>query len=366
MSEPTSFNFDHQRHRAGLDLSPAHQSEFQRLVKTLCYGPKSQFLILEFNDVGYRTGVVTRIDELLRTEHHQVTHLDLTMAEYSDFAAVEAALIGAANGHEAVHIFGGESWFDRPRFEAFNIRREAVGRGAAARLLLWLTTDRVEHLAQWAPDLWSWRGGVYDFTRSAIATTASPMIDREGPGAVDTRSLAERAERISEIREFLLGNPGPDDDMKLPLLDELAGLYASIGELDEALRIRQEEQLPVYERLGDVRERAITLGKMADIFQARGELDEALRIRQEEQLPVYERLGDVRSRAITPAKIGFQLVAANRHREAASALSRAPADTRGMGLPEAEIIAEFMRSNGLASDDRGAVAPRAEWTPTQH
>ena len=281
----------------------------------MCYGPKSQFLILEFNDVGYRTGVVTRIDELLRTEHHQVTHLDLTMAEYSDFAAVEVALIGAANGHEAVHIFGGESWFDRPRFEAFNIRREAVGRGAAARLLLWLTTDRVEHLARWAPDLCSWRGGVYDFTRSAIATTASPMIDREGPGAVDTRSLAERAERISAIREFLLGNPGPDDDMKLPLLDELAGLFASIGQLDEALRIRQEEQLPVY-----------------------------------------ERLGDVRSRAITPAKIGFQLVAANRHREAASALSRAPADTRSMGLPEAEIIAEFMRSNGLASDGRGAVA----------
>ena len=64
--------------------------------------------------------------------------------------------------------------------------------------------------------------------------------------------------------------------------------------MDEALRIRREEELPVYERLGDVRERAVTLGKIADILQARGELDEALRIRREEELPVYERLGDVR------------------------------------------------------------------------
>ncbi|MCC6694811.1 MAG: tetratricopeptide repeat protein, partial [Candidatus Hydrogenedentes bacterium] len=72
---------------------------------------------------------------------------------------------------------------------------------------------------------------------------------------------------------------------------------------DEALRIRKEEQLPVYERLGDVRERAVTMGKIADILSARGDLDEALRIRKEEQLPVYERLGDVRERAVTMGKI---------------------------------------------------------------
>jgi hypothetical protein len=45
------------------------------------------------------------------------------------------------------------------------------------------------------------------------------------------------------------------------------------GQLDEALRIRQEEQLPVYERLGDVRAKAITMGKIADVLQARGQED---------------------------------------------------------------------------------------------
>jgi hypothetical protein len=41
------------------------------------------------------------------------------------------------------------------------------------------------------------------------------------------------------------------------------------------------------------------MGQIADILQARGDLDEALRIRREEELPVYERLGDVRGRSAT-------------------------------------------------------------------
>ncbi len=86
-----------------------------------------------------------------------------------------------------------------------------------------------------------------------------------------------------------------------------AGVCADIlrdrGELDEALRIRREEELPVYERLGDVHSRAVTMGQVADILQARGELDEALRILQEEVLPVYERLGDVRSQAVTMGNV---------------------------------------------------------------
>ena len=47
-----------------------------------------------------------------------------------------------------------------------------------------------------------------------------------------------------------------------------------------------------------MRARAVTLGQIADVLQARGQLDEALRIRQEEELPVYERLGDVQARAL--------------------------------------------------------------------
>ena len=81
-----------------------------------------------------------------------------------------------------------------------------------------------------------------------------------------------------------------------------------------------EHRLPA--RLGDVRERAVTMGKIADILQARGELDEALRIRRDEQLPVYERLGDVRERAVTMGNIADILFARGELDEALRILRR--------------------------------------------
>ena len=113
-------------------------------------------------------------------------------------------------------------------------------------------------------------------------------------------------------------------------LGKIADVLQARGQLDEALRIRQEEQLPVYERLGDVRSWAVTLGQIAYVLQARGQLDEALRIRQEEELPIYERLGDVRERAVTLGKIADVLqAAASWTRRCASARKRSCPSTSG-------------------------------------
>ena len=86
-------------------------------------------------------------------------------------------------------------------------------------------------------------------------------------------------------------------------MSKVADILFARGELDEALRIRLEEELPVYERVGDVRARAVTMGRIADILESRGELDEALRIRREEEFPIYERLGDVSSRITQVARV---------------------------------------------------------------
>jgi tetratricopeptide (TPR) repeat protein len=86
-------------------------------------------------------------------------------------------------------------------------------------------------------------------------------------------------------------------------MGKIADILAQRGDTDEALRIRYEEELPVYERLNEVREKAVTMGKIADILAQRGDTDEALRIRYEEELPVYERLNEVREKAVTMGKI---------------------------------------------------------------
>ena len=133
-------------------------------------------------------------------------------------------------------------------------------------------------------------------------------------------------------------------------MGQVADIFQAGGELEEALRIRREEELPVYERLGAVRERAVTMGKVADILQARGELDEALRIRREEELPVYERLGDVRGLLVCRANLA-QLYLRRRQpgdREMATSLLRlARTAAESLRLPEAAQIMAIQRQWGL-------------------
>ena len=103
---------------------------------------------------------------------------------------------------------------------------------------------------------------------------------------------------------------------------KIADILEARGQLDDALRIRQQEELPVYERLGEVRSIAITKGKIADILQARGQLDDALRILTDDLIPVFERLGEVREIAITKGQIANILFLQENQTEAINIYNR--------------------------------------------
>ena len=68
-----------------------------------------------------------------------------------------------------------------------------------------------------------------------------------------------------------------------------------MGDVDEALKLLKEE-LEVYEQLGDIRSRAVTLGDIARIYVDMGDVDEALKLHNE-RLEVYEQLGDLEGKA---------------------------------------------------------------------
>ena len=167
---------------------------------------------------------------------------------------------------------------------------------------------------------------------------------------LQARGELDEALRIRQQEELPVYERLGDVHSRAVTLGQLADVLQDRGELDEALRIRQEEELPVYERLGDVCSRAVTLGKVADVLQARGELDEALRIRQEEELPVYERLSDVRSRLVSQANMALIYLkrAAPGDREAAAELlCIAHRDAAHLQIPEAETIRRIQREAGL-------------------
>jgi tetratricopeptide (TPR) repeat protein len=288
---------------------PCHD-DFLRLSRTLIHGPPFQWLLVEAPDEGLRRQVMAALDRVLQRAGLRSDRLPLS-DKILDVPMLEARLVNNARQAPVVHVIGRPGWFDAARWEAFNTRRERLAAKARARLVFWLDGEAIALASRSAPDLWAWRGGVYAFLPAAApGAQPAPGGDRPLPtpapsayGDVDTRSMAERSRRVVEIRAWLESHPKAPDELQSTLVDELGQLLFNLGDLDVALAHCREVELPLHRRLGDSRNRAITIGRIADILQARGQLDEALRIRQEEQLPVYERLGDVRLKAITMGQI---------------------------------------------------------------
>ncbi|QJW98435.1 protein kinase domain-containing protein [Frigoriglobus tundricola] len=146
--------------------------------------------------------------------------------------------------------------------------------------------------------------------RQALSTAAEQATSRdraicrgmiadvlEQQGQVDEALRIRREEELPVYERLGLVRS------KAVTMGKIADVLEQQGQVDEALRIRREEELPVYERLGLVREKAVTMGQIADVLEQQGQVDEALRIRREEELPVYERLGLVRLKAVTMGRI---------------------------------------------------------------
>jgi tetratricopeptide (TPR) repeat protein/predicted MPP superfamily phosphohydrolase len=180
-----------------------------------------------------------------------------------------------------------------------------------------------------APLAWAWaqlamRVGSYDDAqRAAIILTT----DDDGEPAfaaaaglradiLQARGEVEEALRIRREHELPVYERRGDVRAKAVTMGQIADVLQARGEVEEALRIRREDEVPAYERLGEVREKAVTMGKIADLLQARGEVEEALRIHREDELPVYERLGEVREKAVTMGKIADILQARGEVEEA--------------------------------------------------
>ena len=364
-------------------LRSEHSGAFLRLRRLLSGRSSFTLCFLTYSDSVYRDEVERFLAGRLNAKLRVAIDADERIGTETLFKRLSVN----ADGGPA-QLVNLESWPEglEDMLGRLNQRREALAERCRRPLLVWVLSSQLPAVATLAADLWAWRSGVFDFTLPPIADRTELQrfsVDLMTAYGGQRRERIEELERHLEHRSplravdvdlmFELGDlrlslgdveeaetaylravqvlEGLDDprrravargriadvletrgqfdealrvrtEEELPIYERLgdprlkavtqwriANILAARGQLDDALRIRREELLPVFERLGDVRSTAVTQGGIADILGARGELDEALRIRTEEQLPVFERLGDVRSRAVTQGKIADILVA---------------------------------------------------------
>jgi tetratricopeptide (TPR) repeat protein len=119
-----------------------------------------------------------------------------------------------------------------------------------------------------------------------ITEQARHLITRGEP------AQAEQALQQAHQQAHQLSTTAGAEDEAATVMGIIADIAYRRGELDEALRIQREIELPALERLGDTRSAAVTWGQIADIAYQSGELDEAAEL-QHKRLEVNKQLGDL-------------------------------------------------------------------------
>ncbi|XYH93208.1 hypothetical protein ACMHYB_35830 [Sorangium sp. So ce1128] len=236
---------------------------------------------------------------------------------WGELRAEQAALIdwlGRAPAKDLARIVGAGSWYAwsngpfRAWMELYDRALAAHGEPAERSAILWtlayvaLRSGELERALAAAREkraLDVARGDEYE------AALASGVL----ADVLETRGELDEVLRIRLEQEIPVYERLGDARSHAMAQGQVADVLQMRGELDAAVRIRLEQEIPVYERLGDARSRAVALGEVAEVHELRGELAEALRIRREEQLPAFERLGDDRERAVTLGKIADALAA---------------------------------------------------------
>lgn len=151
--------------------------------------------------------------------------------------------------------------------------------------------------------------GAFDFARKHGPYPVWLRLGRKGlalPGPSRIRllwrlaNLSWFAADFEQAEEFVteLRTVAEDERLRALAVGMLAELWARRGRQGEAMLLRIQEELPVWSRLGEQREWAVTLGKVATLLVARGQITQAremLKARQD----AFEALGDGRGRAQT-------------------------------------------------------------------
>lgn len=310
-----------------------HTGEFLRL-RRLLQGQGFQLILAAYTSQAYRQAL---IDLLGATFPQQVWHIPPD----SDAPSLVERLAELAQDPKPLHLTGLEPWLrqgGQGAWPLLNRQRETLAKQASCALIFWLDQGAITQMAQQAPDLWAWRAAVLDFSMQPAEMEAI----HHAPVTLGQAERSQLQQRLADIHAYFDGHPPPTLSNASLLLEatriqrslgyiadalstaeaaqtmfqecddsrgvadsqgQIADILEIRGRLEEALAIRRQKQLSIYEGLGDTYNVAAVRIKIADIFASRGQLDEALDLLTNYTLPVFERLSAQREIAVTQSRI---------------------------------------------------------------
>ncbi|MBA3747858.1 MAG: tetratricopeptide repeat protein, partial [Solirubrobacterales bacterium] len=205
------------------------------------------------------------------------------------------ALIGEAAKPEGVRVVlvrGADAVLDphgersSAAFARLNFNRSSLAVACPKPLVLLLSTWAMRELVRSAPDLWSWRSGLYRLGASAEEVgdlLASLPVD----AAADVRSRRETRRVLRHLAGEL---EGADERLELEALLRLGRVESLLGDYDAATE-HYDRALQIATGLGNRTTEANSLLGLADIARMLGDLDAATE-HYDRALQIATGLGD--------------------------------------------------------------------------
>jgi tetratricopeptide (TPR) repeat protein len=173
--------------------------------------------------------------------------------------------------------------------QGLNVSREQWQATYQCPVVFWLPEYLMPLLMTHARDFWSWVSHHFEFV-SQQATVSARLQDNYAGNLTLAANLDvhEKHFRIAEL-EQRIADAGDDPEVQLRLhtsiwRSELAYLYQSLGDIDRAMALL-EEQGRISRQLGDLDGLQASLGNQAVILQACGNLDGAMaRLKEQEHI----------------------------------------------------------------------------------
>ena len=216
-------------------------------------------------------------------------------------------------------------------------------------IVLWLSDAIATRLSRQAPDFWSWRGGVFEFTGQAIPTAppaalqmAQPQMPQPEP--VGSLPLADLQQQVAALEE---------QDARSPLL---ITLYRSLGDAYER-QYRYHEALEQYEKslllaqsLKDLQGQAGALNQIGVVYEELARYQQAIELYQH-SLNLVREIGDRQREATVLQNLGNTYQSLGQYQSAIDLHQQALSIKREIGDRQGE--ANSLGNLGNAYDSLG-------------
>jgi tetratricopeptide (TPR) repeat protein len=252
--------------------------EFAQLAVLLRHTPRGAFVFALYNTVLARDGVVAALRQLVVPL--PVFEYTLHTGQRNPLGYLERLPVELLQRPAVVVIYDLER-IDPDRPEAnwawFDTQRENLSAHPHA-LVFWVTQSGARDAARYAPNTWSQRSGVFDFT-VAIQPAVGELRTAAASGPVRIESLDD-LERLTRLYAGLLDEYQTDAEAAPALLADLHGKLAYLlyrGDRHAEARAHAQVQLAISRELSDERRQAEALYQIGETERLQSEADAALK-----------------------------------------------------------------------------------------